>query len=298
MAEATAGRADLKVCIASTRRHIFDTSQTLQNFNLGASVDVLKMAFAAQINSEAAAVTIFFCGDELTEGTLAQHGVGKVGRVVLHAQVNEPASAASAARSPPTAPSAPVMPVHPQETATQIDEPAADPELEGADPGFGLPAQDLAALGHDNVPGRHSRGGRSSVVLDSFGRPVDENGNVIVDEAVMTAQDQAKHNRRRMSAWCVQQFRAGQLDLDGNNLQHKLKADQIAKTFDPGLSSGDVLRVTEANRNKSKPKKGAREARKRKAASNDDDEDRELYTKPRKSYRTEKPTGSRQRAYQ
>ena len=54
----------------------------------------------------------------------------------------------------------------------------------------------------------------------------------------------------------------------------------------------------EANRNKSKPKKGAREARKRKAASNDDDEDRELYKKPRKSYRTEKPTGSRQRAYQ
>ena len=43
MAEATAGRADLKVCIASTRRHIFDTSQTLQNFNLAASVDVLKM---------------------------------------------------------------------------------------------------------------------------------------------------------------------------------------------------------------------------------------------------------------
>ena len=248
MAEATAGRADLKVCIASTRRHIFDTSQTLQNFNLGASVDVLKMAFAAQINSEAAAVTIFFCGDELTEGTLAQHGVGNLGRVVLHAQVNEPASAASAARSPPTAPSAPVMPVHPQETATQIDEPAADPELEGADPGFGLPAQDLAALGHDNVPGRHSRGGRSSVVLDSFGRPVDENGNVIVDEAVMTAQDQAKHNRRRMSAWCVQQFRAGQLDLDGNNLQHKLKADQIAKTFDPGLSSGDVLRVIRTTR--------------------------------------------------
>jgi hypothetical protein len=184
MAEATAGRADLKVCIASTRRHIFDTSQTLQNFNLAASVDVLKMAFAAQIGSDAAAVTIFFCGDELTDGTLAQHGVGQVGRVVLHAQVNEPTSA------PSTASSAPVMPVRPQETATQIDEPAADPELEGADPGFGLPPQDLAALGRDNVPGRHNRGGRRSVVLDSFGRPVDENGNVTVDEAVMTAQDQ------------------------------------------------------------------------------------------------------------
>ena len=48
MAAATVGRADLKVCIASTRQHIFDTSQTLQNFNLAASVDVLKMAFAAQ----------------------------------------------------------------------------------------------------------------------------------------------------------------------------------------------------------------------------------------------------------
>ena len=65
MAVATAGRADLKVCIASTRQHICDTSQTLQNFNLAASVDVLKMAFAAQIGSDAAAVTIFFCGDEL-----------------------------------------------------------------------------------------------------------------------------------------------------------------------------------------------------------------------------------------
>ena len=117
MAAATVGRADLKVCIASTRQHIFDTSQTLQNFNLAASVDVLKMAFAAQIGSDAAAVTIFFCGDELIEGTLAQHGVGQVGRVVLHAQVNEPASA-PAARSPSTAPSVPVMPVRPQQTAS------------------------------------------------------------------------------------------------------------------------------------------------------------------------------------
>ena len=53
MAAAAAGRADLKVCIASTRQHIFGTSQTLQNFNLAASVDVLKMAFAAQIGISA-----------------------------------------------------------------------------------------------------------------------------------------------------------------------------------------------------------------------------------------------------
>eukprot|EP01046_Picozoa_sp_COSAG06_P048778 COSAG06_NODE_7362_length_2528_cov_1.234253_1_plen_367_part_10 len=60
---------------------------------------------------------------------------------------------------------------------------------------------------------------------------------------VVSAEEQAKRNCKRMSTWCLQQFKAGLLNLNGNNHQHKLKADQIAKTFDPGLSGATVLQI-------------------------------------------------------
>ena len=105
----------------------------------------------------------------------------------------------------------------------------------------GLDQDEIAALDRD--PQRTHRRGRGGIVYHN-GVPLDENNKVAVEDVRTHEEWSSQRAQKQMSAWVLQQARAGMLDkIDGRSSAGRQRAGAIAKGFGPHVTEAQVLRV-------------------------------------------------------